>query len=234
MAWWHNSIKLGRFTYFQQDARRRFSSMEAGLSNCVASHIIRVRVCFPFNMTIDEYAAFLSFSSYYLERDDEGAPIESYRLGQTVLMWHAAIWEYIGQTVNDLCGRVRDQTEVSFANATHPETIKQIPRRRISPIRRSELYKLAHGLRCCWGKAHSAIEIRHIGVHRYSPANLYVSDFDKLVGFTSKRFHHTRLNGLRRQATRSWKALLKAQAELVRFAASSQAQAWRPWWFFSD
>src|SRR5437867_4147771 len=123
MAWW-DQLDKDRFIRFRQEALRARPDLFRPNNPSPAAHMISAKVWLPFTMTLDDYAAFLALSSEYLESRRTGAPIESYALGTTVLMWHAAIWEYIGQSINMLCDWIGDDHQASFESATDPHPLQ--------------------------------------------------------------------------------------------------------------
>ena len=179
---------------------------------------------------MNDYAAFLALSTAYLESDRTGAPIESYTLGTTVLMWHAAIWEYIGQSINMLCDWIEDERKVSFESATEPQMILGIDEARLMPIPKASLEELAARLRSIWGSTSVPRKIRNIGAHRYHIANTYSQEFADLIKMKGRELHRERLRRLQDNIKRSFNAIIKAQTELQTFlkSDSGRRRKW-PW-----
>lgn len=230
MAWW-DQLDKDRFLQFHQEALRERPDPFTPDNPCAAAHIISSKVWFPFTTTLNDYAAFLALSTAYLESDRTGAPIESYTLGTTVLMWHAAIWEYIGQSINMLCDWIEDERKVSFESATEPQMILGIDEARLMPIPKASLEELAARLRSIWGSTSVPRKIRNIGAHRYHIANTYSQEFADLIKMKGRELHRERLRRLQDNIKRSFNALIKAQTELQTFLKTDSVRRWnRPWY----
>lgn len=231
MPWWEQLNNSHIFLLNRQEALKQRPDFPPTLRTKPAAHIISAQVLFPLTLTIDEYAAFLTLTSTYLDSNEEGAPLDCYMLGSTVLMWHYSIWEYIGQAVNLLCDRFNEEHVVTFNLATSPKTVRQLPAARLAPITKVLMMRLANELRSICGSAYGARMVRRISTHRYHLANTYTPELADLLRERSGSFHHSRLNGLKAKAVHSFTSLTRASKSLVRFVDNPSVQKWHPdWW----
>ena len=182
-------------------------------------------------MTLDYYAGFKALSISYLEKEDSGVPVDTYTLGVTVLMWHKAIWEYIGQTINMYCDWVESEETVSFASATKPELFQNLEQDRLDPIPKDKVEQLALTLRSIHGSTNSPLKIRNIGSHKYHIANTYSTEFAELINMKTNGSHLNRLSQFQKQVTKSFEGLIKAQHELIGFIDDHWVEEWNPDWF---
>jgi hypothetical protein len=173
----------------------------------------------------------MTLSENYLVRQSTYVPIDVYSLGTTVLMWHMAIWEYIGQAINMFCSWVKDEKKLSFMGVTSPRFIESIPAERLYPIHKAELAELAAKLRSIRGGADSARSIRNITTHRYHIAYTYNSDFEKLVRLKPNSDQSERVRRFQKEIERSLKALIRAQDAFQTFLQLDTVKQWQPFWF---
>jgi len=233
MSWWEQLNNSHIFLLNRQEALKQRPDFTPTIRTKPAAHIISAQVLFPLTLTIDEYAAFLTISSKYLDGNEEGAPIDCYMLGSTVLMWHYSIWEYIGQAVNLFCDRFSEERVVTFNLATGSKTLRQLPAARLAPMTKVLMTKLTTELRSICGSAYGARMIRGISTHRYHIANTYTPELTDLLHERSGSFHHSRLSGLRTKVVQSFTSLMKASKALVQFVDNPSVQEWHPDWWLS-
>lgn len=233
MSWW-NRLDGDRFIEFRQKALAQRPDLCNVGSSSPAAHTITSKVWFPFTMILDDYAAFLTITTEYLESGQDGAPIEGYTLGSTVLMWHSAIWEYIGQSMNMFCDWFEEERKVSFERATDAKRMRKVCPDRIAPIPHALIKELAAALRSIRGTTSVAKEIRNMGSHRYHLASTYSGEYGGLIQAGSSPTHCERLRGLQENVIRSFDALIKAQNELKTFLQDPYVRKWHPYWFLVD
>jgi len=131
-------------------------------------------------------------------------------------MWHAAIWEYIGQTINMYCDWVESAEKASFASATKPETLQNLEQARLGPIPKDKIEKLARDLRSIWGSTDASRKIRNIGTHKYHIANTYTSEFEILINMKTGMSHPERLRRFQKKSYKIFRRSYKSSEKVDR------------------
>jgi len=231
--WWIPLTTSHKHEFEKQseEIKKKFKQVASNKDDADITHseqLVINLVQLPLYHTIPEYSAFKILVQITTAQQRRIPPenIKCYKLGTTTIMWHGAIWEYLGQAINIFCNRLLPLKKVSFDSVTNNSTLTHLSRSEIKPVEKEDLLATIDSLRDLNESIQHVLHLRNVAVHRHQLPN-YLSRYicDEELEKKDEPDRIWRFEGLLEE---SFDTLLKALQKMNGFVTTENMKKWKP------